>query len=84
MRPSGATSMRLRMKASLVCDVLRIAIWLRRPELGLVVHSDSKLTHSCKCLTSQDPIFIEITIISSCYTTAKPLKRIATHCRPTP
>lgn len=28
------------MKAQLVCDALTMAIWQRRPEAGLVVHSD--------------------------------------------
>ncbi len=29
-----------RMKAQLVCDALRMAVWQRRPGTGLVVHSD--------------------------------------------
>ena len=29
-----------RMKAKLVCDALRMAIWRRQPEAGLIVHSD--------------------------------------------
>jgi len=33
-------SMGSRMKAQLVCDALMMAIWLRRPNAGLVVHSD--------------------------------------------
>lgn len=33
-------SMSSRMKARLVCDALRMAIWLRRPPPGLIVHSD--------------------------------------------
>jgi putative transposase len=33
-------SMNVRMKASLVCDALRMAIWQRKPKLGLLVHSD--------------------------------------------
>ncbi|SDX17330.1 Integrase core domain-containing protein, partial [Nitrosomonas eutropha] len=33
-------SMSSRMKATLVCDALRMAIWLRRPPPGLIVHSD--------------------------------------------
>jgi len=33
-------SMGSRMKAQLVCDALRMAIWQRRPQAGLVVHSD--------------------------------------------
>ena len=33
-------SMSSRMKSSLVCDALKMAIWQRRPESGLIVHSD--------------------------------------------
>jgi transposase InsO family protein len=33
-------SMSSRMKASLVCDALRMAIWQRKPPPGLIVHSD--------------------------------------------
>ena len=33
-------SMSSQMKATLVCDALRMAIWLRRPPPGLIVHSD--------------------------------------------
>ena len=33
-------SMGSRMKAQLVCDALQMAIWQRRPGLGLIVHSD--------------------------------------------
>jgi putative transposase len=33
-------SMGSRMKASLVCDALKMAIWQRKPQKGLVVHSD--------------------------------------------
>ena len=33
-------SMNPRMKASLVCDALRMAIWQRKPKPGLIVHSD--------------------------------------------
>ena len=29
-----------RMKASIVCDALRMAIWQRKPAPGLIVHSD--------------------------------------------
>jgi len=36
-------SMSSRMKASLVCDALRMAIWLRRPRPGLIVHSDRSM-----------------------------------------
>ncbi len=28
------------MKALLVCDALRMAVWQRRPKAGLIVHSD--------------------------------------------
>jgi transposase InsO family protein len=28
------------MKAQLVCDALRMAIWQRRPKEGLIVHTD--------------------------------------------
>ena len=33
-------SMSPRMKARLVCDALRMAIWQRQPQAGLIVHSD--------------------------------------------
>jgi putative transposase len=33
-------SMGSRMKAQLVCDALTMAIWLRKPEAGLIVHTD--------------------------------------------
>jgi len=33
-------SMSSRMKARLVCDALRMSIWLRQPQAGLIVHSD--------------------------------------------
>ena len=33
-------SMSSRMKSSLVCDALKMAIWQRRPAPGLIVHSD--------------------------------------------
>lgn len=33
-------SMSSRMRASLACDALRMAIWQRRPQAGLIVHSD--------------------------------------------
>lgn len=33
-------SMGSRIKADLVCDVLKMAIWQRKPKRGLVVHSD--------------------------------------------
>lgn len=33
-------SMASRMKASLVCDALKMAVWQRKPRKGLIVHSD--------------------------------------------
>jgi transposase InsO family protein len=33
-------SMSERMKASLVCDALRMAYWRRKPAMGLIMHSD--------------------------------------------
>ncbi len=33
-------SMSSRMKAELVCDALKMAIWQRKPPAGLIVHSD--------------------------------------------
>jgi putative transposase len=33
-------SMNSRMKAALVCDALKMAIWQRRPQEGLICHSD--------------------------------------------
>ena len=33
-------SMSSRMKAELVCDALKMAIWQRKPPKGLIVHSD--------------------------------------------
>jgi putative transposase len=33
-------SMSSRMKAQLVCDVLRMAIWQRKTKAGLIVHTD--------------------------------------------
>lgn len=33
-------SMSSRMKAGLVCDALKMAIWQRKPKRGLIVHSD--------------------------------------------
>lgn len=41
-------SMGSRMKAQLVCDALMMAIWLRRPEAGLVVHSDRGTQYASK------------------------------------
>ena len=41
-------SMGSRMKAQLVCDALMMAIWLRRPAAGLVVHSDRGTQYASK------------------------------------
>ena len=41
-------SMGSRMKAQLVCDALRMAIWQRRPRAGLVVHSDRGSQYASK------------------------------------
>ena len=41
-------SMGSRMKAQLVCDALRMAIWQRRPRGGLVVHSDRGSQYASK------------------------------------
>ena len=41
-------SMGSRMKAQLVCDALMMAIWLRRPKPGLVVHSDRGTQYASK------------------------------------
>lgn len=41
-------SMGSRMKAQLVCDALRMAIWQRRPSAGLVVHSDRGSQYASK------------------------------------
>jgi len=41
-------SMGSRMKAQLVCDALRMAIWQRRPGAGLVVHSDRGTQYASK------------------------------------
>jgi len=41
-------SMSSRMKAQLVCDALMMAIWLRRPKAGLVVHSDRGSQYASK------------------------------------
>ena len=37
-----------RMKAQLVCDALRMAIWQRRPKAGLVHHSDRGSQYASK------------------------------------
>ena len=36
-------SMSSRMKATLVCEALRMAIWLRRPPPGLIAQQDSRV-----------------------------------------
>jgi len=36
------------MKAQLVCDALRMAVWQRRPQDGLVVHSDRGSQYASK------------------------------------
>jgi transposase InsO family protein len=35
-----------RMKASLVCDALTMAIWQRQPDKGLIVHSDQGVQYA--------------------------------------
>jgi transposase InsO family protein len=41
-------SMSARMKAQLVCDALKMAIWQRRPEAGLIHHSDRGSQYASK------------------------------------
>lgn len=41
-------SMNSRMKAHLVCDALQMAIWQRRPQSGLIVHSDRGSQYASK------------------------------------
>jgi putative transposase len=41
-------SMSSRMKASLVCDALNMAIWQRKPSAGLIVHSDRGSQYASK------------------------------------
>jgi transposase InsO family protein len=41
-------SMSSRMQAKLVCDALRMAIWQRRPQAGLIVHSDRGSQYASK------------------------------------
>jgi putative transposase len=36
------------MKANVVCDALRMAIWQRRPQSGLIVHSDRGSQYASK------------------------------------
>jgi putative transposase len=55
-------SMSSRMKAGLVCDALKMALWQRKPKPGLIVHSDQgsqyasdeyrKLLNDWKCVGS--------------------------------
>lgn len=41
-------SMSSRMKASLACDALQMAIWQRRPNQGLITHSDRGVQYASK------------------------------------
>jgi putative transposase len=41
-------SMSTRMKASLVCDALTMAIWQRQPTAGLILHSDQGVQYASK------------------------------------
>ena len=41
-------SMSSRMKAQLVCDALTMAMWQRRPDAGLIVHSDRGSQYASK------------------------------------
>jgi len=41
-------SMSSRMKAQLVCDALKMAIWQRQPKPGLIVHSDQGVQYASK------------------------------------
>lgn len=41
-------SMSSRMKAQLVCDALKMAIWQRRPKTGVIVHSDRGSQYASK------------------------------------
>lgn len=41
-------SMSSRMKSSLVCDALKMALWQRRPAPGLIVHSDRGSQYASK------------------------------------
>jgi len=45
-------SMGTRMKADLVCDALRMAIWQRQPGAGLIVHSDRGSQYASKSYRS--------------------------------
>ena len=41
-------SMSSRMKAELACDALKMALWQRRPESGVIVHSDRGVQYASK------------------------------------
>jgi len=41
-------SMNTTMKATLVCDALRMAVWQRQPQAGLIVHSDRGSQYASK------------------------------------
>lgn len=41
-------SMSSRMKAELACDALKMAIWQRKPEKGVIVHSDRGVQYASK------------------------------------
>lgn len=41
-------SMSSRMKAALACDALKMALWQRRPEKGVIVHSDRGVQYASK------------------------------------
>ena len=41
-------SMGSRMKAQLVCDALKMAVWQRQPKAGLIVHSDQGVQYTSK------------------------------------
>ena len=41
-------SMSDRLKATLTCDALRMAYWRRKPEPGLIVHSDRGVQYACR------------------------------------
>ena len=44
-------SMSPRMKTDLVCEALQMALWQRRPEKGLIVHSDRGVQYASKSYT---------------------------------
>ncbi len=45
-------SMSSRMKAELACDALKMALWQRRPEKGVIVHSDRGVQYASKAYRS--------------------------------